>query len=195
VRALQNMKKSKLTKDQLQKLMLSAMGFVVLVYVYFAFFLGPLNRSRAQMLAKMNELQEKIGSSKSEMNKASKLEQQAGTATSRFDVFKNLSPEGAPIAWFPPRMKLFFSNYNIEKVTARLDSSSPFKDPELAAWMRYNWVIEMPQTDFVTVGNAVAALENGEPLLALTHVNIKALADAPQFQQVTFSVSTTLAKR
>lgn len=189
------MKRSKLTKDQLQKLVLSVVGFVALVYVYFAFFLGPLNRSRAQMLGKMNDLQTKIGSSKSEMVKASKLETQAGAATTRYAALKGLSPEGAPIAWFPPRMKMFFSNYNIEKVTARLDSNSTFKEPELAAWMRYNWMIEIPQTDFVSAGTAIAALENSEPLMELTRINIKALADAPQFQQVTLSASTTLVKR
>lgn len=189
------MKQNKLTKDQLQKLMLSTLGFVALVYVYFAFFLGPLNRSRAQMVAKMNELQAKVGSSKSEMAKATKLETQAGAATARYTTLKTLSPEGAPIAWFPPRMKLFFSNYGVEKVTARLDSSSTFKEPELAAWIRYNWLIDIPQTDFVTLGTAIAALENTEPLMALTRVNIKAIADAPQFQQVTLSASTTFVKR
>lgn len=189
------MKRSKLTKDQLQKLILSALGFVALVYVYFAFFLGPLNRSRAQMLTKMDDLQAKIGSSKSEMTKASKLENQAGAATSRYETMKSLSPEGAPIAWFPPRIKLFFSNYSVEKVMARLDSSSTFKEPELSAWMRYNWIIEIPQTDFVSLGTALAALENSEPLMTLTRVNIKAVADSPQFQQVTLSASTTLVKR
>lgn len=189
------MKQSKLTKDQLQKLMLSTLGFVALVYVYFAFFLGPLNRSRAQMVAKMNDLQAKVGSSQSEMKKASKLETQAGAATSRYTALKGLSPEGAPIAWFPPRMKLFFSNYSVEKVTARLDSSTTFKEPELSAWMRYNWIIDVPQTDFVTLGTAIAALENNEPLMTLTRLNIKALADAPQFQQVTLAASTTLVKR
>ena len=37
---------NKLTKDQIQKLGLSAIGFVVLLYVYFSFFLGPLNKGR-----------------------------------------------------------------------------------------------------------------------------------------------------
>lgn len=175
--------------------MLSALGFVALVYVYFAFFLGPLNRSRAQMIAKMNDLQAKVASSKSEMAKASKLEVQAGTATSRYDALKDLSPEGAPIAWFPPRMKLFFSNHGVEKVTARLDSTTTFKEPELASWVRCGWIMEIPQTDFVTVGAAIAALENNEPLMSLTRVNIKAIADAPEFQQVTLAANTILVKR
>jgi hypothetical protein len=54
------MKQLKLTKDQIQKLMLSTIGFIVLVYVYFSFFLGPLNRSRDSMLATINEVQGKI---------------------------------------------------------------------------------------------------------------------------------------
>lgn len=189
------MKQSKLNKDQIQKLSLSVIGFIVLVYVYFSFFLGPLNRSRAGMLAKMDELQSKIGSSKSEMMKANSLERQAGTATERFASLKALTPEGAPIAWFPPRMKAFFANQGIDKVTARLETSAPFKEPELAAWIKYTWMIDVPQTDFASIGKSIAALENTEPLLALTKVSIKAVADAPEFQQATLSAATTLVKR
>ena len=36
----------KLSKDQIKKLSLSAMGFVFLLYVYFTFFLGPLHKIR-----------------------------------------------------------------------------------------------------------------------------------------------------
>ena len=50
----------KLSKDQIQKLLLSAVGFFVLVYVYFSFFLGPLNRSRDSMLAEIDQLQRQI---------------------------------------------------------------------------------------------------------------------------------------
>ncbi|HJX26185.1 MAG TPA: hypothetical protein VJ252_08520, partial [Chthoniobacterales bacterium] len=59
----------KLTKDQIQKLALSTMGFVILLYVYFSFFLGPLNRSRNGMKDKISNLQDKLNSSKSEMAK------------------------------------------------------------------------------------------------------------------------------
>ena len=82
------MKHLKLTKDQIQKLMLSSMGFVVLVYVYFSFFLGPLNRSRDSMLATITDVQGKIDSSKTEITKASNLEKQAITATTRFAALK-----------------------------------------------------------------------------------------------------------
>lgn len=189
------MKKLNLTKDQIQKLLLSSIGFVVLLYVYFTFFLGPLNRSRDSMLVSINDLQGKLGNSKNEMTKATNLERQASAATTRHAALKASSPEGAPIAWFPPRMKTFFANQQIDKATARLESNVPFKEADLADWMRYNWLLDLPQTDFATMGKAIAELENTEPLLSIHHLNIRASADDPQFQQVTLNVATVVLKR
>ena len=185
----------KLSKDQIQKLMLSTIGFFVLIYVYFSFFLGPLNASRDSMLAEIDGLQGKSASSKSELIKTSNLEKQADASTKRFAALKALSPEGAPIAWFPPRMKTFFANQQIDKTTVRLENSVAFKESELANWMRYNWALELPQADFSTLGRAVAALENSEPLLSIMHISIKAMPEDPQFQQVTLSASTAIVKR
>ncbi|MGZ5001898.1 MAG: hypothetical protein ACXWBM_01770 [Chthoniobacterales bacterium] len=186
---------TKLTKDQIQKLLLSSLGFVALLYVYFSFFLGPLNKSRTSMQKTIEDLQAKLGNSKSEISKADTLEKEAGVATSRFAALKNLSPEGAPIAWFPPRMKLFFANHQIDKATARLDTSTAYKEPELSEWTRYSWMIELPQTDFITAAQAIADLENAEPLLALSKVSLKAGTDDPQFQQVTLVANTAIMKR
>jgi len=185
----------KLSKDQIQKLLLSAVGFFVLVYVYFSFFLGPLNRSRDSMLAEIDQLQNRVANSKSEMTKTNNLEKQADASTKRFAALKALSAEGAPIAWFPPRIKTFFANLDIDRATARLENSAVYKEADLANWMRYNWLIELPQAEFSTLGKAVAALENAEPLLSITHISIKALAEDPQFQQVTLSASTAMMKR
>jgi hypothetical protein len=185
----------KLSKDQIQKLLLSTVGFVVLVYVYFSFFLGPLNRSRDSMVSQIGELQGKVDNSKSELIKTSNLEKQAETATKRFAALKALSPEGAPIAWFPPRIKTFFANQEIDKATARLESSAAYKEADLASWVRYNWLLELPQADFSTLGKAIAALENTEPLLSITRISIKTAAEDPQFQQVTLSASTGMLKR
>ena len=187
--------KFQMNKDQIKKLMLSAIGFVVLIYVYFSFFLGPLNTSRDSMLSQIADLQGKVAGSKTELTKTANLEKQAETATKRFAALKALSPEGAPIAWFPPRMKAFFANQEIDKATARLESSAAYKETDLANWMRYNWVVELPQTDFSTLGKALAALENGEPLLSIMRISLKALPEDPQFQQVTFNASTAMVKR
>src|SRR4051794_21700494 len=185
----------KLSKDHLKKLMLSVMGFVALLYVYFSFFLGPLSASRDSMQAQITDLQGKIAGSKTELTKTANLEKQAEAATKRFAALKALSPEGAPIAWFPPRVKAFFAGQDVDKATARLETSASFKENELAGWMRYHWIIELPQADYATLGKAVAALENSEPLLSITRINIKALPEDPQFQQISLNVTTVMVKR
>jgi len=182
-------------KDQIQKIALSLVGFVFLLYVYFNFFLGPLNRSRNTMLTSMKDKQSKLDSSKSEMSKAASLEQQAKTATTRFAAFKALNPEGAPIAWFPPRIKVFFANEQIDKAVARLEGSFGFKQAELADWLRYNWVINIPQADYARLGKAIADLENTEPLLSVTKISIHSLQDQPQFQQVDLVASNIIQKK
>ena len=185
----------KLTKDQIQKLALSTMGFVILLYVYFSFFLGPLNKSRDAMKDKIADLQNKLNSSKGEMAKTTHLEQQAKAATTRFADLKALNPEGAPIAWFPPRIKVFFANQQIDKAVAKLDGNTAFKQAELSEWMKYNWTIDLPQADFDLLGKALADLENSEPLLSISRIKIQTLPDQPQFQQVALNAATIIQKQ
>jgi hypothetical protein len=181
-------------KDKIQKLGLTVVGFVILLYVYFSFFLGPLNRSQHKMQEAIRDKQSKLNSSQENLSKAAKLEQQAKTATTRFATLKALNPEGAPIAWFPPRIKLFFANEQIDKATARLENSAAFKQPELANWSKFSWLIDVPQADYGRLGKSIADLENTEPLLCVTRVSIRTASDQPEFQQVVLSASNTIPK-
>jgi hypothetical protein len=185
----------KLSSDQVKKLALSAMGFIVLLYVYFTFFLGPLQKSRDGSLAQISDVQKKIDGSKDEMAKAATLERQAKDATARFAALKALTPDGAPIAWFPPRMKTFFASQQIDKAVARLESNTGFKQAELSGWTKYNWLIELPQADFGALGKAIAGLENSEPLLSITKLSIHVVPNEPQFQQVGIAATTVIEKR
>ncbi len=189
------MTQNKFTKDQIQKVVLSSIGFVVLLYVYLTFFLGPLNRSRAATEKQMSELQRKVASSKTEIIKAANLEKQAIAATGRFAALKTLSPDGAPIAWFPPRLKTFLGNQRIEKATVRPESNGSFKQPELADWVRYSWLVDLPQTDFITLGKALAELENTEPLLSISRLSISGINENPQFQQVSLIANVAIVER
>jgi hypothetical protein len=185
----------KLTPDQIKKLSLSVMGFIFLLYVYFNFFLGPLSKSRKEAQVAIADRQHKIASSKGEMQKATNLERQAKDAMTRFAALKTLSPEGAPIAWFPPRVKSFFTDQHIDKAVARLESNTTFKEAELGGWTKYNWVIELPQVDYTSLGDAVAALENTEPLLTITKISVHPVVEEPQFQQVAIAATTVIQKR
>ncbi|HST31446.1 MAG TPA: hypothetical protein VLK27_11485 [Chthoniobacterales bacterium] len=185
----------KFSKDQVKKMALSTMGFVFLLYVYFTFFLGPLQRSRDTALTQIDEFQKKIDGSKGELAKAANLERQAKDATSRFAALKALSPDGAPIAWFPPRVKTFFANQQIDKASARLESNIAFKQPELSHWAKYNWLIELPQADFAALGKSLADLENNEPLLSITKLTIHVLPNESQFQQIGIVATNVIEKR
>jgi hypothetical protein len=185
----------KFSKDQIKKLALSAMGFVFLLYVYFTFFLGPLQRSRAATLKQIDDCQKKIDASKSEVAKSATLERQAKDAMARFAALKALTPEGAPIAWFPPRVKTFFANQGIDRAVARLESNTNFKQSELSAWTKFNWMVELPQADFAAMGKSIAELENTQPLLSITRLSIHALPEQPQFQQVAIAATTVIEKR
>jgi hypothetical protein len=185
----------KISSDQVKKLALSAMGFVFLLYVYFTFFLGPLQKSRDGSLAQINDLQKKIDGSKDEMAKTATLERQAKDATARFTALKALTPDGAAIAWFPPRMKTFFASQQIDKAVARLESNTSFKQTELSGWTKYNWLIDLPHADFSALGKSIADLENSEPLLCITKLSIHAVPTEPQFQQVGIAATTVIEKR
>ena len=185
----------KLSKDQIKKLALSAMGFVFLLYVYFSFFLGPLQKIRGNTLSQIADRQKKIDNSKSEVAKSATLERQAKDAMARFAALKGLTPDGAPIAWFPPRMKTFFANQGIDRAIARLESTSNFKQNELATWTKHNWLIDLPQADFASLGKSIAELENTEPLLSITKLSIHVLPDQPQLQQVAIAATTVIEKR
>lgn len=189
------MKPTKLTKDQIQKIGLSAFGFVALVYCYFNFFLGPLNKSRAAMTVTIAKVQAKTASSLTEMKKTANLEVQAKEATVRYEALKATTADGAPIAWFPPKIRTFFGDQGISKVTARLESSADFKQTELSDWVKDTWAIDLPQSEYGDLGKAIAELENGEPLLAIQHIVIRAVPDEPQYQQVSLIAQTALLKK
>jgi hypothetical protein len=171
------------------------MGFVFLLYVYFTFFLGPLQKARASTLTQIADTQKKIDTSKSEVTKAATLERQAKDAMTRFSALKALAPEGAPIAWFPPKMKTFFGSQGVDRAVARLESNTNFKQSELGAWTKFNWLIDLPQADFASVGKSIAELENTQPLLSITKLSIHVLPEQPQFQQVAIAATTVIEKR
>ena len=78
---------------------------------------------------------------------------------------------------------------------ARLEGSFGFKQAELADWLRYNWVINIPQADYARLGKAIADLENTEPLLSVAKISIHSLQDQPQFQQVDLVASNIIQKK
>ncbi len=184
-----------MSKDQKKKIMLGGIGLAVLVYVYFTFFIGPLNRTRADIASQIVTTQEKTASSKADIEKARKIEQRAQASLDRSASLRTLNPGGAPIAWFPPRLKTFLASQHVDRASIRLESKEPVKETELDNWQRYSWLVDVPLADYHSFGRALADLENTEPLLTITRVRIHTAADDPEMQQITFAATTLIEKR
>src|SRR5258708_34015826 len=81
-------------------------------------------------------------------------------------------PEGSPVAWFPTRMADFFKKLGIDKASTRMTGETGEK--ELPGFRRISWGVDLPKVDFVIFAQAIAALENDEPLLAITAMQVEA---------------------
>ena len=84
-------------------------------------------------------------------------------------------------------MRTFLTSHQIDKGTTRLETNSDFKEKELADWSRYLWIIDLPQADYESLGNAIAQLENTNPLLSIKKLRIHAATDDPEMQKVAFT--------
>src|SRR5436305_15264350 len=86
-----------MNKEEPKKIVLGGWGLIASLYIYFSFFLGPLNKTRRSMQAQLDEVQAKLASSQTEIGRVAKLEESARTATARHEALRSLSPDGAPI--------------------------------------------------------------------------------------------------
>lgn len=103
-------------------------------------------------------------------------------------------PDGAPIAWFPPRMKQFFAAEGATASSVRLLGTTPLKQPELDRFARHEWSIAFDATDFSSLGKSIARLENEQPLLAIYQLQIHASPDHPENQAATLGTSIILKR-
>jgi hypothetical protein len=177
----------KLEQDQIKKIGLSLGVLVALLYGYYAFLLGPLEEGERKAAVGIASLEPQIADGKAQIAKTADLEKRAPAATAFLNNLKNTIPDGAPIAWFPPKMASFFKSRGIDKASTRLVSESADAMP---GFSRIVWSIDLPKVGFIPLGNAISALENDEPLLDILNVTIDAIREDAQYQHATLTLST-----
>ena len=128
-------------------------------------------------------LEPQIDAAKGQITKTQSLEKQSPDTMRVVKQVEAMIPDGAPVAWFPPRLSDFFKKNGIDKVTARVNNESLDKDYE--GYRRVNWGVELPRVDFISFSAAVADLENEEPLLEIQSIEIEAARDEAQMQRAT----------
>ena len=178
----------KLGKEQIQKIFLGLLLLIGLLYVYFALLLAPVSKNIASANASAASLEPQINDAKKQISKTAALEKEAPAAIQTLDQLKSAIPEGAPVAWFPPRMAEFFKRQGIDKTVTRLTNELPEKD--LPGFRRLVWAIDVPKVEFTPLGIALAGLENEEPLLQVTNVAIDTSKEDVQYQHATLTVAT-----
>ena len=162
----------KLTKDQKQKLVLGAMLVVGVIYAYFEFLLGPLQRGREAALKNSAALDPKIAEAKSQIAKTDALRVRESDSKRLQAQVNAMIPEGSPIAWFPPRITEFYKKHAIDRVTARMNSEAAEKD--LPGFRRLHWGLEAPRVEFIPFAAAVSDMENQNPLIEVQTFEIEA---------------------
>ena len=182
----------KLTKDQLQKIILSALMMIGLIYCYFTFLIASLNKSDRATVTAIENLDKEIAKAKSNVKRGASVEEQARSSEELLAQVNELVPDGAPIAWFPPRMNTFFARHGIKNITVRSAGIDSAPDPVMKDFRNANWTVDVPQVGATALGITLAGLENEEKLAEITRLQVSSQADAPEKQRVSINLLTLL---
>jgi hypothetical protein len=180
----------KIEQEQIKKIVLAVLLLVALLYGYFTYLLGPLQQGEKNATNGIAAIGPQISDAKKQIATAADLETKAPKATAFLTAIKNSIPDGAPIAWFPPKISDFFREHGIDKCTTHLVSEAA--DP-MPGFKKMVWAVDVPKVEFIPLGMAIASLENEEPLLTVLNVSVDATREDAQYQHATL-ILTTLVK-
>ena len=176
----------KLTKDQIQKIVLGGMMFCGVIYAYFEFLLGPQTAGRERALKAAAALEPQITAARGQIAKTKAIEEKGPEAQHLLDQVQSMIPEGSPIAWLPTKVADLFKREGVEKATPRILNEAPEK--ELIGFSKITWAVDVPRVGFMTFAAALSALENEEPLMEVQSIEIEATRGDIQNQRITFNL-------
>ena len=177
----------KLGKDEIQKIVLGSLLLLGVIYSYFDLLLGPLDQRIEKTQQSVKALGPEIANAKAQIAKTKVTEENSADLTLPMRQAEAMIPEGAPVAWFPTRMTDFFKKEGIEKASTRMTGEAV--DKELKGFRKITWGIDLPKVEFVPFAQAVANLENEEPLLEITALQIDASRDDVETQHAFLTVN------
>jgi hypothetical protein len=177
----------KLGKEEIQKLVLGILMLMGVVYSYFDMLLFPELKKHEAVAKEIASLSPEIAKAKEVIKRVDDLEKSAPERTQIVPQVEAMIPDGAPVAWFPPRIGELFKRQGIDKVAAKMNTESPEKD--LPGFRRITWTIDFPKVDFVGYARAMSVLENDEPLIAVTSLAIESTVDDVESQHALITVN------
>ncbi len=177
----------KLGKEEIQKLALGILLLIGVVYSYFDMLLFPELKKQDAVAKNIASLSPEIKKAQEQIKRAQDLEQSAPGKTQVVPQVEAMIPDGAPVAWFPPRISELFKREGIDKVAAKLNNETAEKD--LPGFRRIAWTIDFPKVDFIGYARALSTLENDEPLVAVTSLSIEPSVDDVETQRALITVN------
>ena len=182
----------KLGKEEIQKIFLGVLLFIVLIYGYFEMLLGPLKKDRTRSEARITELNKKLSEAKGQIRRVQELEAAVPAAEEGVQAVKAMIPQGAPVAWFPPRVAEQFNREGLDKAATRTTGETADKD--LPGFRRMTWSIDLAKVEFIPFAQALADFENNEPLAEITSMQIEAGNEDVELQRAALNVRTTVTQ-
>jgi hypothetical protein len=182
----------KLGKEEIQKLVLGILMGCGLLYAYFDLLLGPLKRGRLNTAKSTEALQPQITEARGQVSKVAQLKERLPEAEANLRLIDSMTPDGAPVAWFPTVIGDFFKKHGIEKVTTRMNADSV--DPDVPGFRKISWTVDIPRVEFLALGNALAGFENQEPLVQIDSLTLEPLREEPDHQRVSLTISSLVRK-
>jgi len=180
----------KLGKEEIQKIVLGVLLGIGVVYGYFEWLLFPLQARHKAMTANIEALKPAITKAKTQVARDANTSDLAPAAQATLAQIDSMIPEGAPVAWFPPRIAEFFKTHGVDKVVTRVNTESVH--PTLPGYKRFSWAVEIPQVHHLTFGAAIAELENTELLVTIENITIESLREEPDQQRVLLTLVNTV---
>jgi len=183
-----------LNKDQQQKIVLSFLLLCFVIYGYFEFLLRPLQASVARAATESVALEKKIAEGNARLRGLGDLKTKAANASGLIAQAQAFIPDGAPVAWYPPRMKNFFGRqgFNKDSITVTQKGVEGTGDRDFdKKFIITNWQIQIPNADFFALAIALSGLENEEVLTEISSLTI-AMRENPEVVSSLFDVQTVL---
>ena len=131
-----------------------------------------------------------IAKAKAQIQKTKEMEKNAPAAALTTQQVEAMIPEGSPVAWFPTRMGEFFKKQGFDKTSTRMNSELPDKD--LPGFRRLTWSVDLPRVEFAPFATALAMLENEEPLIEISNLQIDASREEVEMQHALLTVNNLI---
>ena len=177
----------KLGKEEIQKIVLGSLMLVGIIYVYFNMLLGPLMQRQTIVKQSIVLLDPQIAAAQAQIKKTASLEATAPKATQTLAQVSAMIPEGSPVAWFPTRLGDFFKKQGVDKTATRLNNE--IDDKNLPGFRRISWSVDLPRVDFIPFAAAIAQLENDEPLVEISALQVDTSGEDVESQHVLMTVN------